>query len=128
MRQPAEGGLFPGEVKVNASEDGIRPNEFVRRVIQRAISLDHPLVGTDDPFVVMGSDAFDGHFYPCGSFQSQEEARIRVRELMADEPLYAAHTTYSDGSQGISVNNTFGIFTREGFAVPLEDPEPEQKP
>lgn len=128
MAQPreTEGAIIPLQIKINASEEGIRPNEYVRRVIQSAISLGHPLVGVEDPFVIMGLDGFDGQFYPCGSFPKLEDARDRVGELIAEEDLYSSDHMAPDGTwESDGLTNTFIIFTRDGFVVPLEKPKAE---
>lgn len=94
-----------------AEQDGIKPDEYVRRKIQRAIGYHNPLINPEDTFVVLGIDGMENSMFPCKSFTDVDEARSLAKKKIEEEHLY---------SDGDDVSTTFHIFTMEGVHVPLE--------
>ncbi len=114
---------YPYQIERRAEKDGISPQEYVGREIRVAITRGNPLLRKEDQIVVMGIDAWDGHFYPCGSYSSLEEASERVGELDREEYRYAEHSVDRDGWESTSPVNTFYIFTTDGLpALPQSEP------
>lgn len=95
-------------VATDAQKDEVAPDEHIRRIIQSAIQLQNPLIKDGDPFVVLGNDGLDGSWFPTGSFQTQEEAFVRVRQNQDEEHIC------SDGDE---ISTTFHAFTRDGAHV-----------
>jgi hypothetical protein len=122
VSQSKEIDAYPSAIVRQASRSGVTPSEFVGKGIKAAIARGNPLVREDDQFVVLGIDSFDGHFYPCGSFSSVEDARIKVRKLREDGEQYSPdHMNFDCSWEALEHADTFCVFTNEGTIVPPQD-------
>ncbi len=97
-----------GKIVDRGSQDGMTPNEAVKRVIREAVQLGNPFIVAERPYVVLGNDGFDGSWFPTGSFETAEEAREHALRRADEEQLY------SDGSE---ISTTFHPFTRDGLHI-----------
>ena len=97
-----------GSLANSGEADGVRPNEAIRHTMREAIQLGNPFIQEGDPFVVMGSDGFDGSWFPTGSFQTVEEAIGHMEKKKNKEHFY------SDGNE---ISTTFHAFTSDGIQV-----------
>ncbi len=102
-----------GEVYHRAAAHGIDGAEHIRRIIQGAVRVGNPFVHPDDHFIVLGVDGFDGSIFPCGSFNTPEEAETAARKKIEEEPLF------SDSEE---ISTSFHVFSKDGCHIPLEDP------
>jgi len=73
--------------------------------------LSNPFVSLGDKFVVLGFDGFNRTIFPCGSFNSADEARSFAISKTQEEPQYSDDQVLS---------TTFYAFTIEGTHIPLE--------
>ncbi len=92
-----------------ARQDGIKPEEYVRRIFQESIRNKSPFINPDSKFVVLGIDGFSSDIFPSGSFVTKDEAFYCVTQKESEEHLY------SDGDE---ISTTFHVFTMEGMHVP----------
>lgn len=90
----------------NATQDLITPEEHVKRFIKGAIQRGNPLISDCDPYVVLGSDGFDGSWFPVGSFQTIEETMDCVKKKTDEEPMYSSDE---------EISSTFHPFTSDGI-------------
>lgn len=99
-------------ISSKARYDGICGEEYVRRIIQRAVLAENPLISPEDDFIVLGIDGLDESIFPCGSFKTFEEAEFLVRAKTEEESFF---------SDNEDASTTFHVFTKDGFHVPLKD-------
>lgn len=92
-----------------AKQDGIAPEEYVKRIFQEAIGNRNPFINSNSKFVVLGIDGFNGDIFPSGSFDTKDEGFSCVTQKESEEHLY------SDGDE---ISTTFHVFTIEGIHVP----------
>ncbi len=97
-------------VVTDGQEDQVTPNEEIRRIIQSAIQAENPFIKDGDPLVALGNNGLDGSWFPTGSFTTQEEAFLHVRQKQKEE------SRYFDGDE---TSTTFHVFTRKGVCIPL---------
>lgn len=111
MTEKGDIGYYPRDVVMTARQMGVTPDKVVALKIKSSIERGNPLVTPGDPFVVMGVDAWEGNFYPAGSFQTVEDAREYAIRRQDMEKLF------DDGSEDF-----FSVYTSEGVAIPLTKP------
>jgi hypothetical protein len=98
------------DVRREAEEDGLKPNEFIQREIRGAIQRQNPFIKAGDPFVVLGFDGFDRSIFPVGSFQTPEKALKYAEEKRSEEHLYSSDPEYDIASR-------FQTYTTDGILV-----------
>jgi len=127
VTQSKETDAYPLAIVRQASLNGITPGEFVGKGIKAAIARGNPFIREEDPFVVLGIDSFDGHFYPCGSFGSLEDAEIKVRKLQKDgERCSSDHMNSHYLWEALEQADMFCIFTNKGVVISPQDSSSSQ--
>jgi len=101
-----------------AKQDGVEPDEYVKRIFQQAVRNGNPFINPDFKFVVLGIDGFSGGIFPSGYFDTEDEAFSYVVKKKSEEIMY---------SEGDEISTTFHIFTMEGTHVPNSHKTPPPK-
>lgn len=93
-------------------DEGVAPNELVRRVIQSAIQEHSLEIKEGDPFIILENSGIDHSWYPAGSCKTKEDAIERLRTMRA----IAAPHSHAD-----EFSSTFHLFTSEGIPINEEE-------
>lgn len=97
-------------IRANAENDGLTPDELIAREIRGAIARGNPFFRPSDEFFVLGFDGFDGSIFPVGSFPAPEEA-LDYEQLKRDEEHLYSSDTESD------ISSRFQTYTKDGIIV-----------
>lgn len=90
-----------------ARQDGIEPEEYVKRVFQQYIHNKSPFINPSSKFVALGIDGLSNAIFPSGSFDTQNEAFSWV-----------AQNESEGGAFGYEDSTIYQVFTMEGVHVP----------
>ncbi|OGH16752.1 MAG: hypothetical protein A3C30_00215 [Candidatus Levybacteria bacterium RIFCSPHIGHO2_02_FULL_40_18] len=101
------------KISSRAESEGVGGAEYVRRIIRKTVLAGNPFVNPGDDFIVLGVDGFDGSIFPCGSFNTLEDAELLVRTKTGEEHLF---------SDSEDISTTFHVFSKDGFHIPPEEP------